>query len=143
MSLINVTHVIFDWDGTLMDSAGKIVACMQKAAVLSDLPIPSREQVEHVIGISLTPAIEQLFSINNTKANQVSERYKRAFLEQDKTPCLLFKGAQKMLMQLSNTYTLGVATGKARRGLTRAINYSQTGHYFDSTICGDEATSKP
>ncbi len=143
MSLNQVTHVIFDWDGTLMDSAAKIVSCMQKAAELSRLPVPTIAQVEHIIGISLVPAIERLFNIKTEQANLVSDHYKRAFLVQDQTPCLLFDGAEKVLNRLSARYTLGVATGKARRGLTRAFEHSSTGHYFDSTICGDEAMSKP
>jgi phosphoglycolate phosphatase len=63
-----ITHIIFDWDGTLMDSAAKIVSCMQKAAILSDLPVPSVSAVEHIIGVSLVPAIKRLFAVDDQKA---------------------------------------------------------------------------
>ncbi len=142
-SLQDVTHIIFDWDGTLMDSAAKIVSCMQQAAVLSDLPVPTKEQVEHIIGISLVPAIQQLFSISLEKATQVSLHYKEVFLKKDTTPCTLFDNAHPTLEYLSSRYVLGVATGKARRGLNRAFASSSSEHYFQASICADEAQSKP
>lgn len=138
-----ITHIIFDWDGTLMDSAAKIVSCMQKAAVLSDLPVPSVSAVEHIIGISLLPAIKRLFAVDDQKAEQVSAHYKEVFVSQDQTACPLFDGAHELLKALSSNYILGVATGKARRGLVRAFNNSASKHYFDQSICADEAESKP
>ena len=89
-NLNQISHIIFDWDGTLMDSAAKIVSCMQKAAVLADLPVPTQKQVEHIIGISLVPAIEQLFNVTTEKATEVSGFYKSVFLEKDTTVCNLF-----------------------------------------------------
>jgi phosphoglycolate phosphatase len=143
IDVTKVTHIIFDWDGTVMDSAAKIVSCMQKAAKLSKLPIPSDKAVEHIIGISLLPAIRQLFAIDTIKAEEVCTYYKQVFLEQDQTASLLFDGAHDLLKVLSQKYTLGVATGKARRGLHRAFESSNSGHYFDQTVCADEAQSKP
>lgn len=139
----NITHIIFDWDGTVMDSASKIVSCMQKAAVLSDLPIPSKEAVEHIIGISLFPAVKQLFNVDDTKVKELCDHYKLVFVEHDKTASPLFTGAHDVLNALSKKFTLGVATGKARRGLLRALSTSNSTHYFDQTICADEADSKP
>ncbi len=138
-----ISHIIFDWDGTLMDSASKIVNCMQTAAGLSDLPIPSALEVQDIIGISLVPAIEKLFGISQHDARHVAEHYKRVFVDSDKTPCSLFDGAQDTLKKLFETHTLGVATGKARRGLQRAFDSSGTQQYFDNSICSDEAESKP
>jgi len=138
-----VTHIIFDWDGTIMDSAAKIVSCMQEAAASSNLPVPTTAQVEHIIGISLLPAIEKLFDVDSEKAKQVCKYYKDAFLRQDQISCALFDGAYEVLATLSKHYILGVATGKARRGLARAFANTSTEGYFDQSICGDEAESKP
>ena len=63
--------VIFDWDGTLMDSAAKIINCMQLAAEQCGVTVPSAEEVGHIIGISLKPAIKQLF---NTDDEALAER---------------------------------------------------------------------
>ena len=116
---------------------------MQKAAEFAELPRPSDDDVKHIIGISLVPAIEMLFGINNKKAQEVSEFYKTIYLQLDTTPCPLFDGASEVLRTLTRRYTLAVATGKARRGLSRAFEMTKTGHLFDTSICADEAKSKP
>lgn len=136
--------IIFDWDGTVMDSAGKIISCMQIAAKKCQLPIPSDNDVAHIIGISLAPAIAQLFELTNqTTIERMVVAYKHAFLEIDTTPCPLFAGAHELLTQLHPHVTLAVATGKARRGLARAWEATQTGHFFTDSCCADEAQSKP
>ncbi|MFT6268187.1 MAG: phosphoglycolate phosphatase [Alphaproteobacteria bacterium] len=141
--LSKVSHIIFDWDGTIMDSAGKIVSCMQKAAKMAKLPIPTNKQVEHIIGISLLPAVQQLFGITVAKAQEVCVYYKQIFVEKDQTPCPLFDGAHELLSALAQNYTLGVATGKARRGLHRAFDSTDSAVYFSDSRCADEADSKP
>ncbi|MFC4699481.1 HAD-IA family hydrolase [Glaciecola siphonariae] len=137
------SHIIFDWDGTVMDSAAKIVSCMQLAAADAKLPIPSENAVKHIIGISLRPAIAQLFNIPLAQAEQVAEHYKRIFIEKDQTPSPLFEGAIETLSCLQQTHCLGVATGKARRGLERAWQHTKSAHFFDASRCADEAESKP
>ena len=137
--------IIFDWDGTLMDSAAKIVQCMQQAARHCEVDVPSDEEVSHIIGISLKPAIKQLF---NTDDDHLAERlvlaYKEVYLGVDTTPCPLFNGVETMLSDLvAKQRTLAVATGKARRGLERAWRQTGTGHYFTTSRCADEAESKP
>jgi len=137
--------VIFDWDGTLMDSAAKIINCMQLAADQCGVTVPSAEEVGHIIGISLKPAIKQLF---NTDDEALVERlvlaYKEAFVSQDTTPCPLFDGVESLLASLKESGAiLAVATGKARRGLSRAWQQTNTGHYFTTSRCADDAESKP
>ncbi|GGF80960.1 HAD family hydrolase [Alteromonas lipolytica] len=137
--------IIFDWDGTLMDSAAKIVSCMQKAAQRCGVTVPTAAAVSHIIGISLKPAIKQLF---NTDDDELAERltlaYKEVYLGADTTPCPLFDGVEAMLSDLTTAgYKLAVATGKARRGLNRAWEQTGTGHFFTTSRCADEADSKP
>lgn len=137
--------VIFDWDGTLMDSANKIVNCMQIAAKQCDMPIPTYEEVGHIIGISLKPAIMQLFSITDSAlGDRLVQAYKDAFVSVDVTPCPLFDGVEEMLGSLKTAgCILAVATGKARRGLDRAWKQTNTGNYFSASRTADEAESKP
>lgn len=141
--------IIFDWDGTLMDSQGKIVSCMQQAAQLCDVDVPSVDAVKHIIGISLLPAIKQLFGFSDTpgeqqKAEQVRDAYKHVFIEMDQTPSPLFDGVHTMLTHLVDEgHELAVATGKARRGLERAWSQSGTKSFFVNSRCADEAQSKP
>lgn len=140
-----ISHIIFDWDGTVMDSADKIVKCMRQAALMSDLPIPTAAQVNHVIGISLDQAIATLFDISLSKAQHVSKHYKAAFIENDSLPCQLFAGVHETLSHLRGNYVLGVATGKARRGLHRALAATNSSQYFEKTRCADDIDilSKP
>ena len=137
--------VIFDWDGTLMDSADKIINCMQIAAKQCDFPIPSANDVSHIIGISLEPAIKQLFGVDDDALVQrLKNAYKDAFIIHDATPSPLFNGVETMLNTLTASgLTLAVATGKARRGLLRAWEQTGTGRYFRTSRCADDAKSKP
>ena len=137
--------VIFDWDGTLMDSAAKIVSCMQLAAKQCDMPIPTYDEVGHIIGISLKPAIKQLFKIEDDElAERLVAAYKEAFVTRDTTPCPLFDGVEQLLANLKAAgCTLAVATGKARRGLDRAWLQTETGRFFSASRTADEAESKP
>lgn len=141
--------IIFDWDGTLMDSQGKIVTCMQHAARLCEMPVPAEEDVKHIIGISLLPAIIQLFGLKSshaehTKAEQLRDAYKHAFIELDQTPSPMFEGAIALLQDLHATgVDMAVATGKARRGLERAWQQTDTKKFFVNSRTSDEAESKP
>lgn len=127
-----------------MDSAHKIITCMQQAAISCELPVPSASAVAHIIGISLQPAIAQLFNVTDEKVvDRLVEAYKHHYLSVDTTPCPLFDGVQPMLGQLATHTQLAVATGKARRGLERAWKGTDTAKYFDHSICADESESKP
>ncbi|AXT40637.1 HAD family hydrolase [Alteromonas sp. BL110] len=137
--------VIFDWDGTLMDSAAKIVSCMQLAAEQCGMPIPTYDEVGHIIGISLRPAIKQLFKIEDDElAERLVAAYKEAFVTRDTTPCPLFNDVEQLLGNLKEAgCTLAVATGKARRGLDRAWAQTGTGLFFSASRTADDAESKP
>lgn len=141
----NYQLVIFDWDGTVMDSAAKIIGCMQNAARQCEVPVPSDDEVAHIIGISLKPAIMQLFDTRDEAlADRLVQAYKTEYLQQDVVPCPLFAGAESLFDGLREAgKTLAVATGKARRGLNRAWRNTGTGHYFATSRCADEAQSKP
>ncbi|MFT4994484.1 MAG: phosphoglycolate phosphatase [Paraglaciecola sp.] len=137
--------IIFDWDGTLMDSADKIVQCIQVAAKTLELPVPSAENARNIIGLSLAPALKQLFCIeNDLGVEELVKAYRAAFVGHAETSSPLFHGASSLLETLkAQGHLLAVATGKGRRGLEGAWQHTQTGHYFHTSRCADDAQSKP
>lgn len=145
MELQQLKLVIFDWDGTVMDSIGKIVSSLQQAAARVSMPIPSAEQAKQIIGLSLDPAFKRLFpESTQQQRDELSEHYKDVYLNYDKTPTPLFADAHALFDSLrQHGYLIAVATGKARRGLDRMMSESETTHFFHSSRCSDEAESKP
>jgi phosphoglycolate phosphatase len=137
--------VVFDWDGTLMDSEARIVACMQAAAQDAGLPVPSHAAARDIIGLGLAEAIAKLFAGQATTAfAELGERYRHHWLGEQLAPAPLFDGAREVLQHLEEAgYLLAVATGKSRRGLDRVLEETALGHHFVFSRCADEAFSKP
>lgn len=137
--------IIFDWDGTLMDSIGWIVHCMQTAAKNAELSVPDTAEVKNVIGLSLQKAITQLFpAIDTVTKKNLVHHYEQAFFSREMTPNDLFTGIDAMLLNLKKQgYQLAVATGKRRDGLQKAMLATGVVELFDYTRCADEAGSKP
>lgn len=137
--------IVFDWDGTLMDSEAKIVGCVQAAATDVGIPDPGTEAIRDIIGLGLSEAMQVLFPEETTvRRAEIVERYRRHFLEFDTTATPLFPGVRLGLAQLSaKGYLLAIATGKARRGLNRVLDDTDMRHLFTSSRCADEAFSKP
>jgi phosphoglycolate phosphatase len=137
--------IIFDWDGTLMDSVDKIVRCMTAAAVDVGVADPGTAAIRHIIGLGLTEAMQALFpALDATQHAQLTQRYREHFLHRDPTPMPLFPGVDRGLRNLdSQAYLLAVATGKARRGLDRVLEETAMSSLFSATRCADEAYSKP
>ena len=137
--------VIFDWDGTLMDSIGRIVSSMQAAAIDCLLEHPTNDEVKNIIGLSLPVALEILFPNGpKKKLDRMLEHYKYQYVHVNKTPTPLFDGALTLLNALTQKkILLAVATGKARQGLQRVFEMTETEHYFHASRCADEANSKP
>ncbi|WP_319784129.1 HAD-IA family hydrolase [Oceanisphaera sp. IT1-181] len=137
--------VIFDWDGTLMDSVSRIVSSMQAAALDCLLPVPSSEAVRDIIGLSLYKAFPILFgAISEEQSAQLLIVYRRHYLELDQTPSPLFAGASDTIKGLhASGYQLAVATGKQRVGLDCVLADTQLGSYFHALRGADQAVSKP
>jgi len=137
--------IVFDWDGTLMDSEARIVNCMQ--AAIEDLALAprTRQQMTEIIGLGLAEALAILYPEGSpTEHAALTERYRYHFVEANQTPSALFPGVQEMLAELSEQgHFLAVATGKGRRGLDRVLEETGTGRYFQTTRCADESFSKP
>jgi phosphoglycolate phosphatase len=137
--------IVFDWDGTLMNSISKIVETMQSTASYLGLPVPDFDQAKNVIGISLLPSLKQLFNIQDDKiATQIIDTYKKHFKEHAQTSSPLFNGAIELLEKLKQQgYILAVATGKGRQGLEHNWHHSNTKHFFSASRTADDAQSKP
>ncbi len=136
--------VIFDWDGTLMDSVPKIVNVLKLAAKHCDAVIPSEDDAKSIIGLSLPSAIAKLFPNDEDKWAALAQTYKTVYKEEDDTPTPLFSGANELLDALAASQVqLAVATGKSRTGLNRLMAESSTEDFFVTTKTADEAQSKP
>lgn len=136
--------IVFDWDGTLMDSTSTIVKCIQAAARDLGLPVPHDDDASHVIGLGLHEAMQAAMpNIAPALLPRMVERYRFHYLSKDHE-LTLFDGVRDMLQELSQDgYFLAVATGKSRVGLNRAMNAVGVLSLFDATRCADETFSKP
>jgi phosphoglycolate phosphatase len=137
--------LMFDWDGTLMDSIARIVNCFGNACTDTGLPRPPEAAMRHVIGLGLAEAVDQLLpGVDAATRERVVARYREHFLHIDNTAMPLFDGVRAGLKALADQgYLLAVATGKSRRGLDRVLDETGLGGLFVATRCADEAFSKP
>lgn len=136
--------IVFDWDGTLMDSAAAIVAAIQMACRDLAIEPPSDEQARHIIGLGLQDALRgALPGLDPARYREVAERYRHHYLARDHE-LLLFDGAYDLVRALGDAgFLLAVATGKSRIGLDRALNSSGLMPHFHGSRCADECHSKP
>ncbi|MGH8706418.1 MAG: HAD family hydrolase [Burkholderiales bacterium] len=136
--------IVFDWDGTLIDSASAIVDCIQQAARDMALPVPDRPTASHVIGLGLDDSLRHAVpALEPARYLEFVTHYRRHFLEREHSVGL-FPGVTELLARLKGRgHRLAVATGKSRRGLERALEASGLGPFFAATRCGDESQPKP
>lgn len=136
--------LVFDWDGTLMDSAATIVASIQAASRDIGADEPSEAAARHIIGLGLNEAIAALFpDMEATDYGRLAERYRVHFMAQD-AEIPLFAGADEAIQELhAEGFLLAIATGKGRRGLDRVLDHTGLRPYFHATRCADESFSKP
>jgi phosphoglycolate phosphatase len=136
--------VVFDWDGTLMDSTPSIVTAIQSSCRDLGLPVPPDEAASWVIGLSLQDALlSAVPTLEQEMVPKFIERYRFHYLTRD-PQIRLFEGVEAMLDDLAAAGTkLAVATGKTRLGLERAMETTGLRRYFNATRCADETFSKP
>jgi phosphoglycolate phosphatase len=136
---------VFDWDGTLMDSAAHIVACLQTALADLGLPQKSDDEIKNIIGLGLREALGVLCpQANDDELTALTGRYRQHFFDQQHEPCELFTGARELIKELhAQDYFLAVATGKGRNGLDKVLTETGLGEFFPVTRCADESHSKP
>jgi phosphoglycolate phosphatase len=136
--------IVFDWDGTLLDSTAAIVAAIVAACRDLDQVPPSIDAARSVIGLGLEDAIARAVpQLPPSRYEELAARYRHHYLARDHE-LTLFSGAEELVARLhGESYLLAVATGKSRRGLDRALGYSGLQAYFHATRCADESFSKP
>ncbi len=137
--------LVFDWDGTLMDSIATIVACTQAALADLGLEAPPEEKVRRVVGMGLRETIEELWPECDPRSlARIRESYRRHWMETFRDRPILYPGVEAMLRGMSASgYLLAVATGKSRRGLDHAVAQTNLQGIFHATRTVDEAPSKP
>lgn len=137
--------IIFDWDGTLVDSTQRIVDSMQRAAREVGLPEVADSAIQNIIGLGLPEALKAVWpAIETAQMPMMTEIYARFFVSDSQVEMDFFDGVNVLLdtLQASGRH-LAVATGKSRKGLDRMLHDMRIGHYFAATRCADETRSKP
>ncbi|SDK15501.1 HAD-IA family hydrolase [Microbulbifer yueqingensis] len=137
--------VILDWDGTVCNSAERIIHCMQRAAERAGLPVLNPEAIGNIIGLGLPEAVASLFpEAASDQRQRVRELYSEEWLAARGEPLPLFEGVLPTLDRLlGGGHQLAVATGKSRRGLNRELGERGLGDLFVASRCADETASKP
>lgn len=136
--------VVFDWDGTLMDSTGAISESIRLAAADMGLPIPSVEAANHVIGLGLADALALAVpSLRREQIPAFTERYRVHYMQRD-AMLQPFDGVVAMLDALALAgVPVAIATGKSRLGLNRALDAAGWNGRFRTSRCADEGKPKP
>jgi len=136
--------VVFDWDGTVVDSTAMIARSIQKAAADLGLRVPSLERASHVIGLGLRDALAA--AVPDLAADRIeafTERYRHHYIAIEQE-IVLFSGIRELLVELTESgAVLAVATGKSRRGLDRSFAATGLGMFFAESRCADETHPKP
>jgi phosphoglycolate phosphatase len=140
--------IVFDCDGTLVDSQATIVACAQAAFVAQGLKPPAPDAIRRIVGLSLVEAMLELLPEPDwTLASRLAEGYKAAFFAYRSRPDFLeplFPGTRELLESLrTRGLLLGVATGKAMRGLRFVLEHHGLESYFVTLQTADLHPGKP
>jgi phosphoglycolate phosphatase len=141
---LNYDLIVFDWDGTLFDSTALIVRCIQDACRDIGCAVPCDADAAYVIGLGLHDALRHAApGLPVERYPELGLRYRHHYFARQHE-LTLFPGTLEMLQALkARRHRLGVATGKARRGLDEALAHAQLVGVFDGTRTADETASKP
>src|SRR5258706_2289031 len=141
---MNYELVIFDWDGTLMDSTRVIASSLQSACVDVGVPVPSERDARYVIGLNLVDSFDHVApDLDEAGRKRLSERYRHHFLARE-NEMPLYAGVVEMLSDLhAKGVRLAVATGKARRGLDRVLDATGLRRRFEATRLPHQGLGKP
>ncbi len=138
----NVELVVFDWDGTLFDSVGQIVASLQYAAQQFEQPLTD-EAAKSIIGLGLPEVMQILFPQVPHLQQEILQVYADHYVANSKSDAW-FEGVAELLYGLKEQgLKLAVATGKSRKGLDRVLSQTNSHDLFDITRAASETRSKP
>jgi phosphoglycolate phosphatase len=136
--------VIFDWDGTVVDSTPTITLAIQRACEDIGIRTPTERDASYVIGLGLQDALARVApDLTEQQQSMLTERFRYHYLSRDQA-LRPFPGMTDIFGHLRDKgLPIAVATGKSRIGLERAFDATQTRHYFDASRCADESDPKP
>lgn len=128
-----------------MDSAARIVSCLQQVIAALDLTSRTDDECRNIIGLGLRESVLALYpDADDGLIDQFKDHYRHYYLDQSLQPTALFPGAFDTLASLAaEDYLMAVATGKSRRGLERSFDETASRRFFHMSRCADEACSKP
>lgn len=137
--------LIFDWDGTLANSAQQIIFCLRAAIQELGLPMPEPEMLQQTVGRTIIDATHFLFpDLSYEKCLQVQVIYRYHFFKIEAYNAPLFPGVRQLLQDLQLAgYEMAIATSKGRKGLNKSLNVHQLESFFSITRTIDEAHAKP
>ncbi len=144
-SIKKYSLIVFDWDGTLVDSVPNIVEALSLASQDLGLPVLNDEQYKGIIGLSLGPALLKLYpDLAEAELELLKEGYKNHHRNLEQTPSVFFQSVEKGLEALSQKGVLmAVATGKSQTGLKRSMLANNAVAFFHDVRTADDARSKP
>jgi len=139
---------IFDVDGTLVDSRAMITASLRQAFAAASLAAPPPERMLSIVGLSLLDAMKTLAPELEDQAHRhMADAYRTAFWQlraSGSHPEDLFVGARDLLDELRQSgVTLGIATGKSRRGIAHLLEAKNLEGWFATIQTADDHPSKP
>jgi phosphoglycolate phosphatase len=136
--------IVWDWDGTIIDSTPTIVFCIQQACRDLGFPEPDDSLASSVIGLGIQDSLRRAVPwIEPVHFPKLVDRFRHHYLARDHD-LHLFDGIRELLEELCAAgFRLGVATGKSRVGLDRSLAHHGLGHVFEETRTADESFSKP
>ena len=139
-----VRLIVFDWDGTLMDSETQIVHSIQSAIADLELEARSADACRNIIGLGLQEAVDALYPGRGERFRDIFVARYRHHWFSGIHESELFPGARETLELLKEAgFDLAVATGKGRAGLDKALRQTGLSGMFSATRCSDETRSKP
>jgi phosphoglycolate phosphatase len=135
--------IVFDWDGTILDSPAGIAEAIQASCSDLGLEVPDRDKASHVIGLGLPELMRTVApALPAERYPEFIEAYRNHFRAREPS-MQLFPGMRNLIEEISATHLLGIATAKSRRGLERALDTTGLRPHFRASRTADETQPKP
>lgn len=140
-----IKSVLFDFDGTLADTAQGIVETLRESFVQLGLPVPTKDAMVATIGRPLWKAFQTLGNMTDDEAFQAVEIYRRLFMEYEIPNIRMFPDVETMLEQLAQRgIRMAIVTSRDRLSLDLILQNNGIDKYFETVVTvNDHLTPKP
>lgn len=137
--------VIFDWDGTLVDSIDRIITCYRRSLEQFGYPYPGDQCIKETIGLPLVESYQHMIDgpLDDAENERLVEAYRQWWWHPDIPETDLFPGVRNLLDALQDRAVLAIATGKSRKGMERETQRHNIRDRFAHTRCAGETRAKP